>query len=611
MQRSRLLCVLWLFTCSAVLVAAPPETTIDPASLLPPVMAWDGASRSWIAATDDPWRTPAEASEFRTTPDYDTTVAWVERLVEASPRLHKVSLGDSLEGRPIWMVVASADGADSPEALHASGRPILLAHAGIHSGEIDGKDAGLMLLRDLTVGGRQSELLEAASFLFVPILNVDGHERRSAYNRMNQRGPDEMGWRTNAANLNLNRDYAKLDTPEIRALIRALDLWRPDLYLDLHVTDGMDKQHDVTWGFHGAHSWSPAGGAWLEKQLDVALVRELEAAGHIPGPHIFSLDRRDPSQGILKWIGGVRYSDGYGAARHLPTVLVENHSLKPYEQRVLGTYVLLATSLRTLGESGEELRAAVHADQERRPSEVVLGWGKSEVPNAAPMPFPAVEVQLSPSEISGSERIEWTGRKVDLEVPVFETTRPLGKVEPPPAYWLPAAWPEVIERLLLHGVTVETLSEPREIEVDVYHLGEPQYGEEPYEGRFTVKAEATLERTTQIFPVGSVRVPVDQPLGNLAVLLLEPASPDSFFQWGFFHPVFQRTEYGESYALEPLAEQMLSDPEVEAAFHRRLEEDPEFAANPRQRLEWFYERSPFFDERWRVYPVAREIPSGR
>ena len=221
MQRSRLLNVLWLFTCTAVLVAAPPETTLDPESLLPPAMAWDGASRSWIAATDDPWRTPAEASEFRTTPDYDTTVAWVERLVEASPRLHKVSLGDSLEGRPIWMVVASADGADSPEALHASGRPLLLAHAGIHSGEIDGKDAGLMLLRDLTVGGRQGELLEAASLLFVPILNVDGHERRSAYNRMNQRGPDEMGWRTNAANLNLNRDYAKLDTPEIRALVQS------------------------------------------------------------------------------------------------------------------------------------------------------------------------------------------------------------------------------------------------------------------------------------------------------------------------------------------------------------------------------------------------------
>ena len=592
------------------IVAGGPEPTIDPESLLPPTLVWDGASRSRIAAPDDPWRTPAEESGFRTTPDYETTVDWLERLAEASPKLHLTSLGESLEGRPIWMVIASADGATSPEELHASGRPILLAHAGIHSGEIDGKDAGLMLLRDLTVGGGQPGLLEGASFLFVPILNVDGHERRSAYNRMNQRGPGEMGWRTNAANLNLNRDYAKLDTPEIRALVQAINRWKPDLYIDLHVTDGMDKQHDVTWGFHGSHSWSPRGGAWLEERLDVALVRELEAAGHIPGPHIFSLDRKDPTRGILKWIGGARYSDGYGAARHLPAVLVENHSLKPYEQRVLGTHVLLATSLRTLGESGDELRAAVKVDQKRRPTEIVLGWGKSEEPNLEPMEFPGVEVRLSPSEISGGERIEWTGKNVELEVPVFETRRPLGRVEPPLAYWIPAAWPEVIERLKLHGVVMETLSKPREIEVEVYRLGEPQYGEEPYEGRLTVRADAALERRRKVFPPGSVRVPVDQPLGTLTVLLLEPASSDSFFQWGFFLPVFQRTEYGESYVLEPLAEQMLADPEIEAAFRRRLKEDPKFAADPRQRLEWFYERSPFFDERWRVYPVVREVTPG-
>ena len=604
-RAARFLCVSVVAVWPAMVAAVEPAITPD--SLLPPVLAWDGASRSHIAGPDEPWRTPAEESDFRTTPDYDTTVDWVERLVESSPRLHLTSLGKSLEGRPIWMVIASANGASTPEELHANGLPVLLAQAGIHSGEIDGKDAGLMLLRDLAGAGDQARLLEGASFLFVPILNVDGHERRSAYNRINQRGPDAMGWRTNAANLNLNRDYAKLDTPEIRALVQAIDRWRPDLYLDLHVTDGMDKQHDVTWGFHGPHSWSPGGGAWLRDRLDVALTRDLQAAGHIPGPHIFSLDRRDPSRGILKWIGGPRYSDGYGAARHLPTVLVENHSLKPYDQRVLGTYVLLASTLRTLGESGAELQTATRADQERRPTEVVLGWGKSEAPALETMEFPGVEVRLTPSEISGSERIEWTGKKVDLEVPVFETTRPLATVEPPPAYWIPAAWPEVIERLKLHGVAFESLSEPREIDVELYRLGEPQYGEEPYEGRLTVEADATLERRRVLFPPGSVRVPVDQPLSTLAVLLLEPASSDSFLQWGFFLPVFQRTEYGESYVLEPLAEQMLTDPKVEAAFRSRLDEDPEFAADPRQRLEWFYERSPFFDERWRLYPVAREL----
>jgi hypothetical protein len=221
----RLLCISSLLAWPALSAPNSSTSVIQPESLLPPTLAWNGTSRNLIAASDDPWQTPAEASGFRTTPDYDTTVAWVERLVQASPLLHMVSLGESLEGRTIWMVVASADGAASPEELHASGRPILFAQAGIHSGEIDGKDAGLMLLRDLTVGGGRSQLLTGASLLFVPILNVDGHERRSAYNRINQRGPEETGWRTNAANLNLNRDFAKLDSPEIRALVRALDRW--------------------------------------------------------------------------------------------------------------------------------------------------------------------------------------------------------------------------------------------------------------------------------------------------------------------------------------------------------------------------------------------------
>ncbi len=228
------------------------RVAIDPASLLPPEMEWAGASQALVADPEDPWLTPAEASDFNTTPSYEETMEWLRRLVAASPKLELVSVGRSWEGRSVWVVVASADGASTPEELQESQKPVLLAQAGIHSGEIDGKDAGLMLLRDLSFG-ELSHLLDRVSLLFVPILNVDGHERVSPFSRVNQRGPDEMGWRTNARNLNLNRDYAKLDTPEIRAVVRVLDQWRPDLYLDLHVTDGIEKQNEPP-GFRTRHT---------------------------------------------------------------------------------------------------------------------------------------------------------------------------------------------------------------------------------------------------------------------------------------------------------------------------------------------------------------------
>jgi len=581
---------------------------IDPQSLLPPAIEWNGTSLGLVAEADNPWLTPAEATGFAFTPSYDETVAWLRNLVAASSKLQLVPVGRSWEGRTLWMVVASATGASTPGELHLSDKPVLLAQAGIHSGEIDGKDAGLMLLRDLTMSDL-SPLLERVSLLFIPILNVDGHERVSPFSRVNQRGPNEMGWRTNARNLNLNRDYVKLDTPEIRTVVRVLDQWQPDLYLDLHVTDGVEKQPDITWGFNGSHAHSPSIGAWLEERFSPAIEAALRAMGHIPGPHVFVFDRTDLAKGILAWEGGPRYSDGYGSTRHVPTVLVENHSLKPYRQRVLGTRVLLESALDVLAKEGDDLVKAARADRDQRWPELPLGWARDTEPQDELYEFLAVEQQLTPSPVSGGQSIQWTGKPVTVMVPVYRTTRQIASVVPPVAYWVPAAWVDVIERLEAHGVNMEILAEPRTLEVEMYRLGEPEYDDEPFEGRLRVTAEATPHLVQQTFSSGSARVSTDQPLGVLASLLLEPTSPDSFFQWGFFSQVFQRTEYAESYVLEPLAEQMLADdPALRAEFEKRLAEDEEFAASPRQRLSWFYERSPLLDTRWRLYPVGRELP---
>ena len=196
----------------AVVGIAPAAGQSNGAAILPPALKWHGKSQSLIAAKNDPWITPAEQSDFVRTPRYDETMQWLRKLAEAAPELEMITLGKSPEGRDIWMVAASKEQAFTPAQMRATGKPIFLAQGGIHAGEIDGKDAGMMLLRDMTVAGKKRDLLEKANFLFVPIFNVDGHERFSAFSRINQRGPAEAGWRTNARNLNLNRDYAKIDS---------------------------------------------------------------------------------------------------------------------------------------------------------------------------------------------------------------------------------------------------------------------------------------------------------------------------------------------------------------------------------------------------------------
>jgi len=579
--------------------------TSQASATLPPEAPWAGKSLSLVVGATEPWITPAEKSGFTRTPSYDETQAWLQGLVAASPELRLVPLGTSPEGRPIWMVVASRERAFRPQTLHAAGKPTLLVQAGIHAGEIDGKDAGLMLLRDLTARGTKRGLLDQANLLFVPILNVDGHERASPFGRVNQRGPAEVGWRTNARNLNLNRDYAKLDAPETRAIVRALDEWDPELYLDIHVTDGFDYQYDVTFSSNGPGGYSPAIAGWLEKALFPALRRDLLAMGHVPGSLVWPATEDRLEDGLAPFIATPRLAHGYGDARHLPSVLVESHSLKPYRQRVLGAYVLMQSALTLLGREAAALRAARSADRARRPATVPLTW-KVE-PSGGSVPFLGVSFREVPSKVSGTTRTEWTGQPTTLQLPLFRQGAPLTTASRPRAYWVPAAWSDVIERLALHGIAMERPTEPRELEVEMLRAVEPKLAATITEGHVEVTAQLAKEKRRERFAPGSARVPTDQPLGDLAVLLLDPASPDSFFRWGFFNEILQRTEYVEGYILDPMAERMMAeDPALAAEFERRVEHDAAFAADPKQRRHFFYERTPFHDDRYLLYPVGLE-----
>jgi hypothetical protein len=330
--------------------------------------------------------------------------------------------------------------------------------------------------------------------------------------------------------------------------------------------------------------------------------------GHIPGPFYFAVDDQDPEKGLRDPTVGPRLSNGWGDARHLPSVLVENHALKPYEQRVLGTYVFLESTLRTVGEQAAGLREAIRSDRSRRTANLTLDWRTPETAKPAIAEVLAIESRRVPSSISGRQRVEWTGKPVRLRLPLWRQNEPAASATRPRAYWIPPAWSEVATRLALHGITLERVAGGRDVDVEMLRIREAKLDSVPYEGRvrMTPRVERCIVRRT--FPSGSLRVPTDQPLGDLAMLLLEPESPDSFFQWGFFAAVLQRTEYAEEYILELMAERMLAESEALRAQFATALNDARFAADPAARLRWFYERTPFFDSEANLYPVARELP---
>jgi len=599
-------------------------------SILPPAAPWKGKSENLIAKPGNAWITATEKSGFSVTPDYAETMSWCKKLAAASPLISMVSIGKSPEGRDIFMVNASTEKMITAAALKRSGKPILLVQAGIHSGEIDGKDAGMMLLRDIAFGGKKY-LLQNVHLLFIPILNVDGHERSSPYNRPNQRGPENLGWRTNVQNLNLNRDYAKLDTKEIRAVIKVINEFDPLLYMDIHVTDGADYQYDITFGGLEGQGHSKGIARWLATNYKQFADNDLKANGHIPGQLLFAANDMDFSQGNVLIMGDPRFSDAYGDLRHMASVLVENHSLKPFKQRVLGTYVLLESTMKLLSSKGQSLKEITIADRAKRDSSLPMKWKvpqmstavsfetqgnlKKDLELTAPdsIVLSGIRARILKSGISNGNYPEWTGEPIEMTIANYKGTEGIDFVKRPKGYYVPVACNEVIERLQLHGIKMERIQQPREVPVEMYRMQDVLFQNAegkalPFEGHMQVTATPKTEHHQQIFAAGSVYISTDQPLGDLAMLLLEPQSPDSYFQWGFFHAIFQRTEYMEYYVLEPMAKKMLEEsPALQKEFEEKKAADTGFANDQDAILSWFYSKTKFYDNRYLLYPVGRVL----
>ena len=594
LTKKTLLCVAMLLAISSAQAIGKIDIH-SPSSLLPPTQNWHGNSLQ-LVSTDEQWLTPSEQHKFKTTPSYDETIKFIERLAHKSPLIKLSYFGQSALGRKLPLVHVSSRFSDK-------NRLKLLAQAGIHAGEIDGKDAGLMLLRDIALG-KKANLIKEVDLLFVPIFNADGHENKSKYNRVNQRGPSNMGWRTTSQNINLNRDYAKAQSIEMRGMLSLINHYKPSLYLDLHVTDGVDYQYDITYGTNGAHSYSPNIAKWFSSVYRPQMDQSLSVMGHEPGDLIFAKDNTDISKGINGWSATPRYSDGYGAARHLPTVLVENHSLKPYQQRVLGTYVLIETSLKLLASKGDALAQSISLDKASRPDKLPLAWGYNKAHN---VDFKGIEYIRFNDEISGAQQVKWTGINKRYDMPWFDQDVAKKITNIPKAYWIMPQQVEAIAILKRHAIEMSTLSEEKTVDLEQLSIINESFSKRPYEGK--MRASGTFKSVIKqiTLPKGAVKVVTDQDLGKLAFALLEPAASDSLFQWGFFNTVFQRTEYIEGYVIVPLAQQMLKQsPALKKAFHDKLANDVEFANNPQARLQWFYRQSPFYDKEHGVYPVLRQ-----
>jgi Zinc carboxypeptidase len=574
--------------------------------------------------------TVAELSDYKETGRLEE----VERLSAEFARrwpdaVRSFEYGVSAEGRSMRALLISRCGVLSPSELRAKAVPVLMVQGGIHPGESDGKDAGFAQFRDLLEAASAGGLLQGIALLFVPAFNTDGHERVGRWNRPNQNGPIETGWRTTAQNINLNRDYTKADTPEMRAMLRLLDEFDPLVCADLHVTDGADFEPDISLQVEPLNQ----GDAKLKvsgRQLRDALIARLTKLGSLAldfYPDLASTD--DPASGFALTVYSPRFSTGYFPQRNRFTVLVETHSWKDYAHRVRvmrNTIVSLAELVAAHGRDWLDLvHQADQAAMQLGGAELALDFASSwrepaqaggaivdrdAAAEARTIEFRGYAYTRTRSPISGGLVTAYDPKTPQIwRVPLRDQVRvSVSALAPRGGYVVPAAFAaDIAPRLEAHGIAFSRLRDSaKTIEARAFRATEVQFSATPFEGRMRAHLTGAWHEEQYRAQDGALFAPIAQPLARLLVALFEPRAPDSFAAWGLFNACFEQKEHMEPYVAEQIAQKMLEqDPRLAAQFWNRCNQDAAFAASPMARLEFFLRRHASWDTRYNLYPVLR------
>jgi murein tripeptide amidase MpaA len=557
--------------------------------------------------------TVSERSGFTATGRYDEVVKLCADFQKAWPnQVRCIQFGRTPEGRPMLALVATRTGAFTPEAAKKNALPVTLIQGGIHAGEIDGKDAGFLALREVLEGRLAKGALDKQVLLFVPVFNVDGHERFAKWNRPNQRGPVEMGWRTTAQNFNLNRDYMKVDAPEMQAMLALVNAWDPLAYVDLHVTDGAMFQHDVSIQVEPVYSGDPefrkAGLA-----LRGGVIADISKQGSSPQSYYMSFVKTDdPSSGFADAVYEPRFSTGYFQLRNRIGVLVETHSWKDYATRVRITHNTVISLLEQVAAHGREWQQSAAAADARAShlagTKVALSYKTTD--RTRMVDFQGYAYTRTPSDVSGILMTHYDETKPQVwHVPLRDEVVPSLEVAAPGAgYIVPAAHAEwVAKKLAQHGVAYRTLDKALDkADVETFRADKAAFSAGSFESHQRLTVQGGWKPEPRAVGKGSLFVPIAQPKARLVMALLEPQAPDSLLAWGEFNNAFERKEYMEEYVAEDVArEQMARDPALASEFKHKLETDEAFAKNPHARLDFFARRHASWDERFNLYPVMR------
>ena len=551
------------------------------------------------------YTTVFEQSNGLETATYTETIEFYRTLAKEFPQINIQSIGNTDSDNPLHIVTFNVEGNFNFEKIRED-KIVVLINNGIHPGESDGIDATMLLFRDLANG--KIEHPKNAVIATIPIYNIGGALNRNSTSRTNQNGPISYGFRGNAQNYDLNRDFIKADTENAKSFAEIFHLVKPDFFIDNHVSNGADYQYTLTHLFTQHNKLGGKLGSFLSTQFQPKLELELEKDGWDITPYV-NVFNKPPETGFSQFLDSPRYSTGYTTLWNTLGMMVETHMLKPYKIRVEGTYKLLIKAI-TIAEKEKETIKNFRQDlfkEINAAKNYHLNW-KIDTTRSTILKFKGFQVDTLISEVTGFPRLKYNKDIPFTKEVVYQNYfTPADTVEIPAAYIFKKGWKRIIDRLESNKINFYELEKDTSLVVEAYKIDTYETRKNPYEGHYLHYNTKIISAKKEIhFSKGDVIVPTNQYGIRYLLETLEPQAPDSFFNWNFFDTVLQQKEGFSPYVFEDEALKLLQDnEELRKNFLLKKEVDEGFAQSWYKQLDWIFKNSKHYEKAHLQYPIYR------
>lgn len=551
--------------------------------------------------------TTFENSKGTQTATYEEVIDFYLKLAKEFPEVNIQTIGQTDSDRPLHLVTFNPDGDFNYNNIHRE-KAVLLINNGIHPGESDGIDATMLLFRDMASGHLTPP--ENTVVVTIPVYNIGGALNRNSTSRANQNGPENYGFRGNALNYDLNRDFIKTDSENSKTFAKIYHLIKPDVFIDNHVSNGADYQYTLTHLFTQHNKLGGELGGYVHNEFMPALQDSLELNNWDITPYV-NIFNKPPQVGFSQFLDNPRYSTGYTTLWNTLGMMVETHMLKPYQKRVEGTYELMKKTIALIENDGSKIKEIRNKSNSifLKKDYYPIQW-EVDSTRFSSIEFKGYQADTIISEVTGFERLKYDREKpFTKSVTYYDFFRPKDSIKIPEAYVIKKQWKEVIDRLKLNNIEYNIIQKDTVKIVQSYSIENFETRNRPYEGHYlhyNTKVSSAMDSV--LFKAGDIVVPTDQEGIRYLLETLEPAAVDSFFNWNFFDTILQQKEGFSPYVFEDTALKILqNDSVLLQEFNSKKEDDISFSNNWYAQLDWIFKQSELYEKAHNQYPVYRVL----